>query len=425
MIFLTASTGYERGPTEQGNNDVTNGEVPRELQQSASVRSAGVPVEANLSSDDGKQTRIKIMPGRVGDATRRKADGSAGNVSSTGDGPIQVEEGGNESTESDQIRKTENSSGVIRRKRKVRYMTELLGDNGNLKHDLPKADASSIHLKLDASSGSGAVSSHGQVPQEDNGKGIKSPQRKRKMPQEEPEGITDLANTGANCSMSRADSERTVTDNAVCSSEPQANASSAVRLQIPNKNDRCNRKAEKSSALVRRKNRQIQVHDRLSSRPGEQSARKSKLKGGDLRTPIPSTLFRSLGTSSAAEKTENHSKNSHSPQAPERETDDCTEIPSQIPKSQSSNLKVGLDLSLNSFAGKNDSSGNKETASTSKSAQEKNDLHFGPCGILPAPERDLSRRSSQAWDLNKRIAQNSTNLVERRDLSPVKEMVCL
>ena len=358
----------------------------------------------------------------AGDVSHKMVEvAGAVTVNSIGVAPLQVEECGNASSKSDQNKKQRNSS-VSCQKRKSCSLAELLSDKGNLRSDLPREDDSSIQSKPVVSSVSGALVSQDQAPCEDMGKGTKSPQRKRKMPQEEPEGITDRV-ISTNDSKSKADSERTVTD-PVCSSGGQANASSGACLQIANKNDRSKRKTERTPALVQRKSKQIQVHDRFSPRPREQS-RKNNAKESDLCTATANTLFRSMGTSSVAGKTDNHCRNSESPQVPEREKDDVAQAASQISKFRPSHLRVGLDLSLNRFAEKIDSSVNKEKASASKSVQEKNDLHFGECSILPASAPDLSQKKSQVWDLNERMAQNSTNLLEKRKFSLPKEMVCL
>lgn len=299
--------------------------------------------------------------------------------------PFQAEESGVASSESDQKKKHDNPSGASRRKRKLRYLTDLLGDKGNIISDRPRQDDSSVH-NIAVPSGSGIVVSQDQAPHAEVGKGSKSPQK--------------------------ADSERTVTDVAISSSERQANASSGT------KNDCAKRKTERIPAPVKRKNKQIQVQDRVSPRLGEQSFSKINVKESDQHAATANTLSRSLGTSSANGKQDNHSRNSQSPQVPEREQSNVTQTSSQISKYLPSELKEGLDLSLNSFPEKIDSSSNKEKPSSSESVLEKDDLPLGESSILPASLPDL-RKNSQLLDLN----QNSV-VLEKRILQKEMMMSC-
>lgn len=298
--------------------------------------------------------------------------------------PFQAEENGVASLESERKKKHDNPSGASRRKRKVRYLADLLGDKGNIISESPRQDDSSVH-KIDVPSGSGTVVSQGQVPSAEVGKGSKSPQK--------------------------ADSERTVTDIAISNLERQANSSSV------NKNDCAKRRTKRIPAQVKRKHKQNQVQGRVSPRLVEHSSSKINVKESDQPAATANALSRSLGTSSSAGKPDNHSKKSQSSQVQEREQSDVIQISSQISKYQPSELKEGQDFSVNNFPEKIDSSSNKEKPSSSKSVLEKNDIPLGESRILPASQPDL-QKNSQLLDLN----QNS--VVPEKRLQQ-KEMVHL
>lgn len=296
--------------------------------------------------------------------------------------PSQAEENGVASSEGEHKRKHDNPSVGPRRKRKVRYLSDLLGDKANLVSDPSKQDDSSVQ-KIAVPSGSGTVVSQGQAPSAEVGKGNKSPQK--------------------------ADSERTVTDIVISNFERRANSSSV------NKNDCARRRTKRVPVPMKRKHKQNQVHDRVSPRLVEHSSRKINVKESDQPAATANALSRSLGTSSVAGKPDNHSKNSQSPQVQEKEQSNVIQISLPISKNQPSELKEGPDFSVSKFPEKIDSSSNKEKPSSSKSGLDKNDIPLGESSILPTSPPGL-RKNSQLLDLN----QNSV-VIEKR--LQQKEMV--
>jgi uncharacterized protein YgiM (DUF1202 family) len=58
----------------------------------------------------------------------------------TGVDPLQVEECGSTSSKTCQNNNHETSRTVSRQKRKMRYLTELLADEGNLSNDVPRQE---------------------------------------------------------------------------------------------------------------------------------------------------------------------------------------------------------------------------------------------------------------------------------------------
>ncbi|CAI9093510.1 OLC1v1029020C1 [Oldenlandia corymbosa var. corymbosa] len=277
--------------------------------------------------------------------------------------------GKNDETENDRGRENENSNGPRRKVRKVRLLTDLLGDQGNSTMKTAEKNLSTSTPLLEPV-GSGNAVVEGQVGSEkDAAKDVQSPKKKAKVSREG-EDTNDPSNVPSNVKANKKDTGKAIMVIDIPDSDDvETVPSGGEGLFIGTKTERLRRRSEITPPVSKKKSKPTEVLD--------------------------FSVVRSLPASSVTGRWGSH------PSAAPRDQNHVGLLSAGLNGQPSFNksTRVGLDLSLGSFSTKNNS-----LDTGSKAFLKKDDVLFGKSNALPTAELKKSCSKGQSLDLNERAA---------------------